>query len=478
MSLDLSRISGNQISGLSSEELSFLETLMNDSTNDSTFNQHTGLPEDFSLPDGTLPELPQDVLDEILKLEEECKNRNTNDQTKYYVKKFKEFLTSKGLPTSIETMPIKYLSQYLRFWYATSTKKDGKLYAPATLICMRAAVNRYLNESVVDRKVNIITDKDFNASNNALMAKIAKYIKTNTNSEKSGYQAIDENDLKLLSKYFDRSTPQVLQHEVFYVIVYHFGYRGREWLRGITKHSLKLHTDPNGREFFDLVKTDAEKNVKASTNRRHFESIKTILMYSTPETPEKCPVFATKLYLSKLPDGNDTLFPKPCLSFGNESYYRKLVLGKNTLNEMMKTISIHAKLSEHYTNHCIRCTVVSELNNKGYTISEIQTVTGQKRAESVQRYIKRTTQTKKQKMSNDLSNSLHGSGDIQTEVRNIGNSTIACASGSGGNLQNQQREMPIHSESHTNVHVSTSDRQTPSIFQDCSFSNCNFYVSK
>ena len=181
MLLDLSRISGNQISGLSSEELSFLENLT--AMNDSTFNQDTGLPEEFSLPD-VLPELPQDVLDEILQLEEECKNRNTHDQTKYYVKKFKKFLESKRLPTSIETMPIKYLSQYLRFWFANATKKDGKLYAPATLICMRAAVNRYLNDSVIDRKVNIITDKDFNTSNNALMAKIAKYLKTSANSEK------------------------------------------------------------------------------------------------------------------------------------------------------------------------------------------------------------------------------------------------------------------------------------------------------
>ena len=93
---------------------------------------------------------------------------------------------------------------------------------------------------------------------------------------------------------------------------------------------------------------------------------------------------------------------------------------------MMKTISVSARLSMNYTNHCIRATVVTELNDKGYTVQDIQTVTGHKRPESVNRYIKRATPTKKKRISNDLSNSLHGSSStayLQTNALQAAHST-------------------------------------------------------
>ena len=198
----------------------------------------------------------------------------------------------------------------MRFWYARSKKIDGKPYAPATLICMRAAINRYLNSSTWDRQVKLMEDKEFKSSNNTLTAMIAQYLQNNEKDNKS-FKAIDKEDLKKLSDYFDRSTPVVLQQEVFYLIIYHFGYKGREWLRGITKDSVKIHADDNGKTYVDLLRSTEEKNVRPSTSRRHFESIKTILMYATPDNPEKCPVAAVQFYLSKLPTTTSVLFPKP-----------------------------------------------------------------------------------------------------------------------------------------------------------------------
>lgn len=484
--LNLNKISGNMISGIDSNELSFLELLTSNIDDDTLINQFTGLPESIELFDDVnindipddqyLKDLEPDVILDLNQLEKNNSNKNTASQTQYYVDKFKLFLTSQKLPETIETMPVRYLSQYLRLWYAKSTKCNGEPFSPSTLVCMRAAIQRYLNSSDVNQNVNIIDGEDFKLANNTLKAVIAKYLKSKKGCEdSSNLVAIDRDDLKLLSVYFTRSTPLILQQEVFYLFIYHFGYRGREWLRDITKDSIKVATDSHGREYVEVVKGHAEKNVKPSTSRRHYESIKNIFMYATPEAADKCPVQAVKLYLSKIPEHSNCLFPKS-LIFSNKTnlsspvwYSDKLVLGKNILNDFMKRISSDAKLSRVYTNHCIRSTVVSELHGKGYSVTDIQTVTGHKRPESVLRYIKRTTPAKKQKISNDLSLSLHNGSELDSQSTATDVSETQAIIVPTPVVPTQRNHVQIENKT-----MAISNSGVPSAFANCTFSNVSF----
>lgn len=228
-----------------------------------------------------------------------------------------------------------------------------------------------------------------------------------------------------LGDYFSRKNPQVLQHEVIFLIIYHFAYRGREWMRNLQKESLVFSVDSDNREFIVCNKTLEEKNVRSTLNKRNYENIKDIVMYAKPEKKDECPVEAIRLYLSKIPDNCTCLFPKPLQKSKMESggwesnatwYSDTQVVGKHLLNDAMKIISREADLNAIYTNHCVRATVVSEMFSKGYTTDQIQTVTGHKRNDSVQRYIKRVTPTKKMKVSHDLSSSIHRS---ETQQRDI-----------------------------------------------------------
>ena len=54
------------------------------------------------------------------------------------------------------------------------------------------------------------------------------------------------------------------------------------------------------------------------------------------------------------------------------------VIGIKTLSNMMKTISSDAGLSQIYTNHCIRATCISTLDNNGFVASHIMSITGHK----------------------------------------------------------------------------------------------------
>ncbi|MEL7309477.1 MAG: DUF3504 domain-containing protein, partial [Pseudomonadota bacterium] len=193
-------------------------------------------------------------------------------------------------------------------------------------------------------------------------------------------------------------------YEVFFSICYFFGFRGREWLRDLTKDSVVLRKSPDGGDYIDLLKETAEKNVRAEKHH----SVKQAIMTATPDNPSKCPVEALKIYLSKLP--TQCLWPKPRRNWSDEHFFSdKQVLGKNTLMGMMKDISKRARLSCIYSNHSIRSTVVTNLQEKNHSVEDCQLVTGQKRKESVERYLKRKSFSQKQQISNSLTESLRGS---------------------------------------------------------------------
>lgn len=380
--MDLSRINTNQICGLGSEEMDFMQYLLA-STDDIIYDQWTGLP---ATSNNELYELSDEQMQEISVMENNAKSENTERQTKNYVNMLKTFLSKNSLPNNIEDMPLRYLESYLRLFFTKIRKRKDEHYAEGSLVCMRAAFHRYLLDV---RRIEIIDNPDFRELDKTFKASINESLKTRevlVSEAGTGYPAIDEEDKENLSRYFNRRTPQRLQDEVFFTIVYHFGFRGREWMRSLTKSSLKFSV--NGDEtFIDLLKATKEKNVKAGKA----ESFRQIIITET-ENKDLCPVEAIKLYYSKLPNDSTTLFPKPKINWTKGTWYcQKEPLGKNTLNDMMKQISIRAELKTQYTNHCIRATTVTTMKDQGFSDKEVMAVTGQKSFSTIDRYNKRNS---------------------------------------------------------------------------------------
>lgn len=178
------------------------------------------------------------------------------------------------------------------------------------------------------------------------------------------------------------------------------------------------------------------------------------------EKPNECPVEAIKLYISKLPKDINFFFlkPKPAItSFDTEWYYAKCPIGKNVLGDMMKRISLKAQLSQQYTNHAIRATVVTTLSNQGYTISEIQCVTGHKNPASVERYTKKITTNKKMKISHALTGSMNYETSAADEQRNI------------------QKYTAVVDDSIA-LQTTSTNTEMKSLFQNCTFSSCTFNI--
>ena len=85
---------------------------------------------------------------------------------------------------------------------------------------------------------------------------------------------------------------------------------------------------------------------------------------------DSCPVESFLKYQSKLNKEIPWLFQRPADSFfpDDETWFQKSPLGKNTLSSTMSKISRQGELSRRYTNHSIRSTAITVLDEAGALI--------------------------------------------------------------------------------------------------------------
>ena len=106
-------------------------------------------------------------------------------------------------------------------------------------------------------------------------------------------------------------------------------------------------------------------------------------MYAT-DTP-MCPVASFLIYLNKRHPDCTALWqrPKDVYDDENEVWFEKKPLGVNILGEMMLKISKAADLSKTYTNHSIRATCITVLNDSSFEGRHIVTISGHLSEESI-----------------------------------------------------------------------------------------------
>ena len=411
--LDFSKFPNEMISGLS---LTQINDVMQTS---SRLNDPLNLTEDqmnelAQLHDESMENcFTEEQEEELRQIEREAMPEGTQIQTKHHIEKFRSFLVSKGFSERFENVPNERLNDFLRLYYANLKTKDDQYYSPSSLICFRASIQRYLSSPDVNRNVNIINGNDFQRANGVLRAMVGKYLKSKQPKHK-GYGAITENDMSKICQYFDRSTLQRLQDEVLFNVIYFFGLRGREHLRHLTTDSIKIHEDDSGAKYCELDILLMSKNVKASLNSRENSDHKQARMYETA-CKDTCPVEAYRKYMEYFSNDSKypSLFPK---ILKNDSLSTQVVLGKTSLDNLMKRLSNTLKLSKVYTNHCIRVSVVTIMREQGASTSEIMLVTGHKSASSVNRYERKRRDRDMRSISEKLTNAAYSSNE-KTEIQ-------------------------------------------------------------
>ena len=114
-------------------------------------------------------------------------------------------------------------------------------------------------------------------------------------------------------------------------------------------------------------------------------------------------------YLSVLHPDCDYFWqrPKPIEKTVDIWFDIKALLGKNTLGDKMKNLSKQLNLSKLYTNHSLRATTITLLDNKGFEARHIMSISGHKTESSIRSY-SRTDDTQKRKIAKALSDTIIG----------------------------------------------------------------------
>lgn len=114
---------------------------------------------------------------------------------------------------------------------------------------------------------------------------------------------------------------------------------------------------------------------------------------------------AFQSYLDRLHPAGKVLFQKPRKdAVPSEKYwYGPQPLSHNTLGNMMATISQKAGLETRYTNHCLRDTCVTLLDDN-FDARHIMSVSQHRSEASIRSYARRTKFQKKGQMAETISN--------------------------------------------------------------------------
>ena len=116
--------------------------------------------------------------------------------------------------------------------------------------------------------------------------------------------------------------------------------------------------------------------------------------------------------------------PQKGVDKSDEAWYDSIVVGQCTLGEKMKRFCIEEKLSFVYTNHSIRVTTITILDESGYEARHIMAVSGHRNESSIRNYSSQTCLSTKRKLSETLSESLNSKKTVNySEIPAVGECT-------------------------------------------------------
>jgi hypothetical protein len=352
--------------------------------------------------------------EEIETLVDNKDSENTKKATKNAITTLEAFCQETSTENP-EQLSKEELDNLLLKFYPNARKKNGEYYKKSALVSIRFGLQRYFMKK---GNFDIINDGDFSKSNKVFEATVVE-LKRQGYGKVEHHDPISKEDLEKIQLSFnhDSPDPKRLQQVVWFNIMLHLIRRGRENLRQLTKHSFAINTDATGRRFVYQAIDELDKNHRGKDNPD--DSTGEGRMYERPES-SFCPVKLYELYVSKLNPEQPCLWqrPKQSESFQETDavWYCNAPLGKNTLGTLMSSMSKELKLSKVYTNHCIRATAVSLLDECNFEARHIMRVSGHKSESSIRSYSRRLSEVKQKEISESLSKACFTSSECTSIV--------------------------------------------------------------
>ena len=259
----------------------------------------------------------------------------------------------------LEYLDVSALDAMLQRFYASLQTQKGLNYSQASLVGVRAGINRYLRVHST-RQINLTRDKEFMVSNQVLNGLIKALKRTDFARPKVPMTDSDVNKLYSMGL-FEEDKPQTLQNKVIFDIISQFGKQCQNSLHKLRKDSFEIKHDNNGRKYITMVSNEATGNKNVIDNEITTET----RLYEN--TGSRCPMKSYLKYISKLNPHCEYLFQRPIEVYSADTWYSNKCLGVNTLRTFMLKLSLSGNLGQRYTNNSIRLLVLSHLHKQGLT---------------------------------------------------------------------------------------------------------------
>ncbi|CAH3161438.1 unnamed protein product [Porites lobata] len=390
--------------------------------------------------------------------------KNTKKATAWGISVLKDWLSKKYPSEVLESLSPEVLSERLKKFYQELRKSPTEHYSASAHLSIRAAIDRHLNTLPEFSGISIVRDPLFKIANKSLSAKL-KQRKAQGFAKVQHHPSISPEDIQKCyeTKVFSDETPISLLRVNWFNISLHFCRRGRENLRSLTPDSFVIKKDANGGEYVEMSISEKTKNHQGGLGDKADESDPK--MFSTGMS--NCPVKYFKKFLSVLNPNQTALFQKPKRNFlpSDEIWFENSPIGVNKLGDMMKEISLAASLSKVYTNHCVRSTTISALDEAGIPIHRIMQTSGHRSESSVKSYCDRQSLEKYKESSNILARVGHDSKE----------STSGAVVGAVNNIENLTQNSQSHNVQ--NVVANLNHSPTLNVLSRAEFKDCQININ-
>ena len=340
---------------------------------------------------------------ELEALIESSDANSTKKSIKFGFSKLESFAKLKNFELtdiSITKEKTSNLDSLLTSFYASLRKEDGSLYMKKSLQYIRYGIQRhYLDNCNID----ICSNALFPKSVRMYKAVLIKLKREGLGSTKHK-EAISHADMEKIqtSAQLDCLIPAGLQNKVFVDILTYFCNRGRENVRLFKASDFSVCVDEGGMRY-------VQKRDHLTKNHRENDDERTGGFMYEISNSDRCPLKTFNKYVSKLNPACPWFWQKPKptepKNDGDPWFYNSPV-GINTLSNKMKIISTGANCSRIYTNHCLRATCVTTLDQSGFESRDIMSVSGHRSESSIKIYTK-TSRERKKEMSDKIGQHLY-----------------------------------------------------------------------
>lgn len=260
---------------------------------------------------------------------------------------FSEYLADKRKDPNFETLTDTILAEVLKIFFAEVRKQNGKLYSKSAMINLRSGLNRYLQAPPNNHIINLMHNDVFQNSNQVFSGVLRdnKEKGLDTSKPKS---SIAKGDLdKLYKQYFlpglADGNVEVLQHKVFFDLLYYTSCHGKEGLRNLKKEYFVMKETPEGLQYIELVVNEVTKKNQGDSTSTRLNNVHNNenVIFAQPGS-DRCPVNSFIHYLNTLNPKIPWFFQRPNVP---KKRFDAMVIGKHPLGDMMATISEKAQLS-------------------------------------------------------------------------------------------------------------------------------------